>query len=181
LQEEIYYNVLLYLEYNNPSATKGMNIKGDIEFENVSFKYPMRNEEVFNNLSFKINASNKIGIVGPSGCGKSTIFQLILRFYDVDSGRILLDGIDIRNYDVQFLRECFGVVQQEPLLFNGTIEYNIKYKKPDASDDEMKKAAEMANALKFIIENQFGKKKIIQFFISAFYFFFKLRNGKYYD
>jgi ATP-binding cassette subfamily B (MDR/TAP) protein 1 len=83
----------------------GSSVKGDIEFRNVSFKYPTRNDQIFKNLSFKISASSKIALVGPSGCGKSTIVSLLLRFYDVDEGEILFDGVNIKNYPLDFLRK----------------------------------------------------------------------------
>ena len=102
-------------------------IVGDIEFKNVSFKYPTRSQYILQNLNLKMNASNKIALVGPSGCGKSTIIQLIQRFYDATSGEILLDGVDIRKYNLKHLRQSLGIVSQEPVLFNGTIEDNIKY------------------------------------------------------
>ena len=102
-------------------------IVGNIEFRNVSFKYPTRAQYILKNLNLKINASNKIALVGPSGCGKSTVIQLIQRFYDATSGEIFLDGVDIRKYNLKHLRQSLGIVSQEPVLFNGTIEENIKY------------------------------------------------------
>jgi ATP-binding cassette subfamily B (MDR/TAP) protein 1 len=101
-------------------------IKGEITFENVSFKYPMRDQFVFKNLTFTVSAYDKVALVGSSGCGKSTVIQLIMRFYDLHGGRILLDREDIRNYDLKHLRQSIGIVSQEPVLFNGTIEENIK-------------------------------------------------------
>ena len=102
-------------------------IVGNIEFRNVSFKYPTRSQYILKNLNLKINASNKIALVGPSGCGKSTVIQLIQRFYDATSGEIFLDSVDIRKYNLKHLRQSLGIVSQEPVLFNGTIEDNIKY------------------------------------------------------
>ena len=103
----------------------------------------------------KINASTKVAFVGPSGCGKSTILALLQRFSDPDQGEILVDGVNIKDYDLKYLRECFGGVSQEPVLFNGTIEYNIKYAKDNATDQEMRTAAERANAISFIENNEF--------------------------
>lgn len=131
------------------------DVKGDIEFVNVSFKYPTREKQIFKNLNFKISAGKKIAFVGASGCGKSTIIGLLLRFYDIDEGAILLDGINIKEYDLYFLRRLFGLVSQEPVLFNGTIEYNLKYIREDATDEEMKEAARNACALNFIEKNEF--------------------------
>ena len=98
-----------------------------IEFRNVDFKYPTRKNKILKNFNLIIEPKSKIALVGQSGCGKSTIIALLLRFYDVDHGAILIDDINIKKYDIKFLRSCFGVVQQEPVLFNGTIEYNIKF------------------------------------------------------
>jgi len=136
---------------------------GEIEFRDVCFKYPSRNGVVLENLSFKIEPNQKIAFVGPSGCGKSTIFQLLLRFYDIQSGSILIDGVDIREYDLQHLRKQLAIVFQEPVLFNGTIESNIKYNNKELTLSEVKEAASYANALKFIENNQFecvGKENV---------------------
>ena len=100
-------------------------IVGEIEFRNVKFEYPTRKKQIFDGLSFKIRANTKVALVGPSGCGKSTIMQLLLRFYDVDEGEILIDGKNIKEYDIHHLRKSFGLVSQEPFLFNGTVEENI--------------------------------------------------------
>jgi len=101
-------------------------IAGKIEFKNVSFKYPSREQWIFKNLNFTVNPGQKVALVGTSGCGKSTIIQLLLRFYDVNEGSILIDGKDIREYDLRSLRRMVGLISQEPVLFDGTIEYNIK-------------------------------------------------------
>ncbi|CAF3496524.1 unnamed protein product [Rotaria sp. Silwood1] len=127
-------------------------ITGDIEFKNIHFTYPARDEiSVLNNLSLKIPSGKTVALVGPSGCGKSTIVQLIQRFYDPDDGRVLLDGKDIRTLNVAWLRSHIGIVSQEPALFYGTIEDNIRLGKPDATDDEVETAAKMANAHDFIM------------------------------
>lgn len=92
-------------------------IRGNIQFENVSFKYASRSQYVFKNISLKIAQGEKIAFVGPSGCGKSTIINLLLRFYKQTKGRITIDGQEINQYDINYLRSCFGVVGQEPVLF----------------------------------------------------------------
>jgi len=130
-------------------------INGEIEFRNVTFKYPTRDNDVFKGLSFQVPAGNKVALVGSSGCGKSTIVQLLLRFYDVKQGQILIDGKDIKEFNLRHLRQSFGFVSQEPVLFNGSIEYNIKYSKPNATQEEVKEAANQANALHFIQNNEF--------------------------
>jgi len=114
------------IDIDDPNQDVRTPIKGNIEFRNVWFKYPTRPKQILKGLNMKIDASQKIALVGPSGCGKSTILSLLLRFYDVDQGEILIDGVPIKKYDLRHLRRSFGVVSQEPTLFNGTIEYNIK-------------------------------------------------------
>jgi ABC-type multidrug transport system fused ATPase/permease subunit len=101
-------------------------IKGRIEFRDVHFTYPGRDNAIFNGLNMTIEPNQKVAFAGPSGTGKSTIFNLLYRFYDVDKGEILLDGVNIKEYDIYHLREAFGMVGQEPKLFNESIEYNIK-------------------------------------------------------
>jgi len=113
--------------YKHPQRNCKDPIRGDIEFKNVTFKYPSRENKVLDNLSFKVQHGSKIALVGPSGCGKSTVIQLLQRFYDVDSGEVLLDGRNIKEYDIFHLRSHFGTISQEPVVFNGTIEENIRY------------------------------------------------------
>ncbi|MBK8156684.1 MAG: ATP-binding cassette domain-containing protein [Streptococcus sp.] len=97
-------------------------MKGDIEFKDVWFRYPTRKDNwVLQGISFKIRSMENVGLVGESGAGKSTITQLLYRFYDPQFGEIFIDGVNIRDYDIQSLRRCFGLVQQEPLLFNYSI------------------------------------------------------------
>ena len=114
------------IDIDEPSQNVRTPIRGEIEFRNVTFKYPSRQKHIFKNFNLKINSSTKVAMVGPSGCGKSTVLALLQRFYDVDQGEVLIDGVNIKRYDLRHLRESFGVVSQEPVLFNGTIEYNIK-------------------------------------------------------
>ncbi|KAL4994974.1 P-loop containing nucleoside triphosphate hydrolase protein [Aspergillus recurvatus] len=117
---------------------------GQIRFENVTFGYhPER--PILKNASFTIPAGQKFAIVGPSGCGKSTILRLLFRYYDVQEGRILVDGQDIRDVTVESLRKAIGVVPQDTPLFNDTIEHNIRYGRLDASDEEVRKVARRAH------------------------------------
>ncbi|KIV82444.1 iron-sulfur clusters transporter atm1, mitochondrial [Exophiala sideris] len=116
---------------------------GEIKFENVDFGYHA-DRPILRNLSMTIPAGKKVAIVGPSGCGKSTILRLLFRFYDAESGRILIDGQNIRDVSLDSLRESIGVVPQDTPLFNNTIEHNIRYGKIDASLDDVKKAAQRA-------------------------------------
>ncbi|CAI7572332.1 unnamed protein product [Penicillium glandicola] len=122
---------------------------GEIRFENVTFGYhPDR--PILKNATFTIPAGQKFAIVGPSGCGKSTILRLLFRFYDVQSGRILIDGQDVRDVTVDSLRKAIGVVPQDTPLFNDTIAHNIRYGRIDASDEEVRRAAERAHIHKLI-------------------------------
>lgn len=126
-------------------------MQGSIEFKNVFFSYPMRSEvEVLKNISFTIKAGEMVALVGPSGSGKTTIGSLIPRFYEIDSGEILIDGQDYKNFNPFSLRENIGVVSQEPILISATIKENICYSKPEASFFEIQSAAAAANALDFI-------------------------------
>jgi ATP-binding cassette subfamily B (MDR/TAP) protein 7 len=134
---------------DNPGA-KPLNLTGgEIKFENVSFGYhPDR--PIFRNVSFTVPAGKKIAIVGPSGCGKSTIFRLLFRFYEPSSGKISIDGQDIRDVQVDTLRRAIGVVPQDTPLFHSDIMHNIRYGRMDATDDEVKEAARLANISKTI-------------------------------
>jgi ATP-binding cassette subfamily B protein len=105
---------------------------------------------VIDNVSVSIRAGETIALVGPSGAGKSTLFDLLLRFYDPDNGQILLDGVDTRRLSLQELRQCFALVPQNPALFHGTIADNIRYARPDATDENMIEAARIAHAHDFI-------------------------------
>ncbi|KAK8865208.1 hypothetical protein M9Y10_010745 [Tritrichomonas musculus] len=126
------------------------NFVGKVEFKNVWFKYPTRDSWILKNVSFETEPSQISAIVGHSGSGKSTIVQLLLRFYDIDQGEILLDNINIKKYPLEFLHRNVGVVQQDPVLFTMSIRDNIAYAKPDATYSEIVEAAKIANAAKFI-------------------------------
>ena len=104
-------------------------------------------------MNLKIPATMKIALVGHSGCGKSTMANLLLRLYDLTGGKLLIDGVDIREYNVRELRKQIGIVMQEPLLFNTTIKENILYGNDQADDAKVRQVAQMANALQFIESN----------------------------
>jgi ABC-type multidrug transport system fused ATPase/permease subunit len=126
-------------------------IKGNVTFKNVAFSYPSRKEiKVLEDVSFTASFGQKIAIVGPSGTGKSTIASLLLRFYDIEGGQILIDGRNIYDYDLETLRGNMSIVPQDVILFGGTIRENIAYGKPDASEAEILIAAKQANAFNFI-------------------------------
>jgi ATP-binding cassette subfamily B protein len=136
---------------NSLSKAVKDHISGQIAFENVHFSYPSRKEvEVLKGIDFNIQPGQKIALVGPSGSGKSTIVQLLMRFHDIDSGKISIDEKPIYDYDFQNLRHHIGIVPQEVILFGGTIEENIRYGKPEASQEELIEAAKKANAWDFI-------------------------------
>lgn len=127
------------------------NLKGEIEFQDVNFHYPNRsNIEVLRNISFKANQGERIALVGQSGAGKSTLVSLILRFFNPQTGSIKLDTKNIAEYELSPLRNEMAIVPQEVILFGGSIQENIAYGKPDATLEEIKAAAQKANALEFI-------------------------------
>ncbi len=139
--------------------------RGEVIFDNVHFSYK-KGTEVLHGISFEASPGEIIALVGPTGAGKTTIISLIPRFYDVESGEIRIDGIDIRRYKLKELREAIGIVMQEPFLFNGTIMENIAYGKLEATVDEIVKAAKLANAHDFIMrlpdgyQHQIGERGI---------------------
>ncbi|XP_048332309.2 ABC transporter B family member 13 isoform X2 [Ziziphus jujuba] len=139
------------LDPNDPTSNVIDNIRGDIEFRNVSFCYPVRPDiTIFNGLNLKVQAGKSLAVVGPSGSGKSTVISLVMRFYDPDVGTVLIDGCDIKTFNLRSMRKKIGLVQQEPALFSTTIYENIKYGKEEASEIEVMKAAKAANAHGFI-------------------------------
>lgn len=125
-------------------------IKGDIEFQNVSFSYNESNQNVLDDVSFKLEKGSILALVGPSGGGKTTLCHLIPRFYFLEKGKILIDGNDISEFTLQSLRKNIGIVQQDVFLFGGTIKDNIKYGNPNATDEEIYEAANKANLTEFI-------------------------------
>ena len=125
-------------------------LAGKIEFRDVSFSYDGI-RRVLKNVDLKVEPGRMIGLAGPSGGGKTTLVNLICRFYDVLEGQILVDGVDVRDYDVEALRRRIGVVLQEPFLFHGTVAQNVAYGKSDATLDEIIAAAKAANAHDFIV------------------------------
>lgn len=127
------------------------DVKGHIEFENVTFSYKNGEDNVLSNINLTIASAKTIAIIGPSGAGKTTLCHLIPRFYEVDSGRILVDGIDIKDIKLKSLRGNIGLVQQDVFLFTGTIKENILYGQPSASDEEVIQAAKKASIHDFII------------------------------
>ena len=136
--------------YGKTNAITKPTLSGRVEFRNVGFSYEGQ-QPALRDVSVEIEPGHMIGLCGPSGAGKSTFVNLLCRFYDVTEGQILIDGVDVRDYDLQWLRQQVGVVLQEPYLFHGTIADNIRYGRPDASDMEVIAAAKAANAHDFIV------------------------------
>lgn len=137
---------------DSPGAIALKNVRGNIEFKNVAFRYHENQEYVLKNLSMDIKAGDYIALVGSSGVGKTTLCSLIPRFYEACEGEVLLDGVNIQDIKLDSLRKSVGVVHQEVYLFTGTVLDNIRYGKPDASEDEIIEAAKKANAHEFIMK-----------------------------
>lgn len=143
---------------NDPNAIKDFELNGDIEFKNVSFAYQDSGSTSSNytlkNINLHIKPHEVIGVIGSTGSGKTTLVQLIPRLYDVTEGELLLDGINIKNYDLKSLRHQISFVTQESILFSGTIASNIRQGKEDATEEEMEQAVSLAAASKFINERE---------------------------
>ncbi len=146
---------------DSPDAIEAPLFTGNISFRNVGFSYPGTNQPIFTDLSLEIPACTTLALVGPSGGGKTTITNLINRFYEWDKGSIIIDGVDIRNYTLFSLRNQIGLVPQEPILFSGSIEQNILYGNPSATQDEVREAARRAYADEFIDTMDDGYNTVI--------------------
>lgn len=142
-------------ELKNTEKSKRIEIKGDFEFNKISFGYRTY-EPVLENVTFDVKAGEMIGLVGASGAGKSTLINLIMRLYDVDQGSIKIDGTDIKDIEIECLHSQIGVVLQETFLFSGSILANIRFAKPDATLEEVIRAAKAANAHDFICKTPDG-------------------------
>lgn len=136
---------------DSPYAVEIKDVKGHVDFRNVSFRYRDDHSHVLKNISLQVHAGDYVAIVGSSGVGKTTLCSLIPRFYEVGEGGILLDGVNIKDISLRSLRRNVGVVQQDVYLFAGTVFENIRYGKPDASEAEILEAAKKANAHDFIM------------------------------
>ena len=139
------------IDLDTDLAKDPLQVLGEIDFNNVHFSYPSRRDiQVLNGVDLNIKAGEKIALVGPSGVGKSTIIQLLLQFYKIDKGDILIDGKSIYEYDISRLRDNMALVPQDVILFGGTIRENILYGKEDATEEEIMMAAKQSNSWEFI-------------------------------
>lgn len=144
------------IDIKNPeNAFVPENPQGNVEFKNVCFGYN-KGDNVLENINFKANAGNIVGIIGSTGCGKSSLVNLIPRLYDVTDGEVLVDGVNVKEYDLTALRDMIGVVLQKNVLFSGTIKENIRWGKKDATDDEIIAACKAAQAHDFIMRQPNG-------------------------
>ena len=134
----------------SPAKPKSVSARGgSVVFEHVNFEY-RKGEPVLKDLSFSVEPGQKIAIVGPTGSGKTTIMKLLNRFYDVTSGRILVDGVDVREWDLTALRRAIGLVQQDVFLFAGDIMENVRLGRADLSEEGVRQALARAQALRFV-------------------------------
>lgn len=132
------------------------SVRGEIEYQNVGFAYEHSDEKVLEDISFKATKGQTVAVIGSTGSGKTTLAHLLLRFFDVSDGRILLDGVDIKDYDLTVLRGKIGLIAQKSLLFKGTIRSNLSFGKEDATDEEMIEALKMAQAYDFVMKDPKG-------------------------
>ena len=153
------------IDTSSNQGTKPKNVRGAISIRNVHFAYPTRpGDAILTDFSTEIEAGTVVAFVGPSGSGKSTVVSMLERFYDPQQGSISLDGVNVKDINVQYLRSLIGYVGQEPTLFATTIRNNIAYGNPDATQEQIEEAAKMANAHDFIsqlpdgYETQVGDK-----------------------
>jgi ABC-type multidrug transport system fused ATPase/permease subunit len=143
-----------------PNARIPKFLRGEIVFDRVAFGYDA-GTPILRDVSFRIEPGQFVGVVGPTGSGKSTIVSLIPRFYDPTAGRITIDGVDVRDYQLQGLRQQFGFVLQETVLFRGTVRENIAYGRPQATAEELIEAAKLANAHEFIERMPYGYETMV--------------------
>jgi ATP-binding cassette subfamily B protein len=145
---------------DKPGAKPLVVTQGVVEFNHVDFRYEA-NRAILHDVSFKVPAGHTVAIVGPSGAGKSTISRILFRFYEVSGGRVLIDGQNISDVTQTSLRAAIGMVPQDTVLFNDTIEYNIRYGKPDASPAEVREAARLAQIDDFIMTLPLGYHSLV--------------------
>ena len=144
-----------------PNASRLPNVSGKIEYKNVTFRYEEGEPDILRNTSFTVEPGQKVALVGPTGAGKSTIINLLARFYDIQGGEILIDGKDIKKVTLRSLRTQMGIMLQDSFLFTGTIMDNIRYSKPNASNEAVVKAAKTVRAHEFIMQLPKGYRTMV--------------------
>lgn len=147
---EVFETTASIVDINSPCAVTFKKAEPIVEFKEVSFSYNNSQEYALSNLNFKLNRGETIGVIGGTGAGKTTLINLISRFYDASKGSVLISGVDIKNYSQSELRKCIGLVPQNPILFSGTVNENIRWGLLNASDNEISSACEIAQASSFI-------------------------------
>jgi ATP-binding cassette subfamily B protein len=145
---------------DRPGAVELTNVRGDVRFEDVTFSY-LKDSPTLKGISFEVPAGQFAALVGHSGAGKTTAAYLVPRLYDVDGGRVTIDGHDIRDVTLASLGECIGMVNQEPFLFHDTIKMNLRYGAPEATDEDVERAARAANIHEFIAALPYGYDTIV--------------------
>jgi ATP-binding cassette subfamily B protein len=145
---------------DRPGALDARSLRGDISFRNASFAYGNASS-VLRNISFDISAGEKVALLGPSGAGKSTIVSLILRLYELEHGEILIDGVNVKDYKRESLRQQIGIVMQDTVMFGASIKENIAYGKVEATMEEIENAARAANAHEFVCKLEDGYDTVI--------------------
>jgi ATP-binding cassette, subfamily B (MDR/TAP), member 1 len=156
------------IDPDDPIGKQLEDINGDVDLKDVYFSYPARPEQlIFDGFSLHVPSGTTMAIVGESGSGKSTVISLVQRFYDPHAGEVLIDGINIKTLQLDWIRDKIGLVSQEPLLFMTSIKDNITYGKEDATMEEIRRAAELANAANFIdklpdVRNKSSNTSILQ-------------------
>ncbi|MBR6761589.1 MAG: ABC transporter ATP-binding protein [Oscillospiraceae bacterium] len=155
-----YYDMPVEIENASDAVCPKERAIGKVTFENVGFYYD-KERQILNDINFTLDSGKCIAIVGPSGSGKSTLINLIPRLYDVTSGTVTFDGMDVRKIDLAYLRENIGIVSQETYLFHGTIRENLLYAKPDATEEELINACKKANILEFIESQETGLDTVV--------------------
>lgn len=136
---------------DRPDAAPATGLRGDVEFDSVTFRYPGTNSDALEDVSLRVEPGETVALVGRSGAGKTTMTKLLLRFYDVNGGAVRVDGHDVRDLQIESLRDNIAILMQETLIFDGTIRENIRYGRPGASDEEIVEAAKAADAHEFIM------------------------------
>ena len=155
-----YYDMPVEIESAPDAIRPADRAKGEVEFKNVGFYYD-KDRQILSNINFTLEHGKCIAVVGPSGSGKSTLVNLIPRLWDVTSGTVCFDDVDVRKLDLTYLRENIGIVSQETYLFNGTIRQNLLYAKPDATEEELIEACKKANIYDFIEKQETGLDTVV--------------------